>query len=202
VRTLREDPEEGAKMFVQFGNMILGTDAEEEDDDTTTPSKDTDMTEKNDTSEAPAWAQVLVEKIEALEKAQGAVIQNTEAQEIAAFKAEARSLGYVEGTDDWVTFFKIAASDLADGDLNAAHEMFTKLYGVPTDESENVEDGEGEEADPEPTPKFPATGGAGGAGSPKPAETADKPDMSKEAVTQRARSYLTAAADPAASVAP
>lgn len=207
VRTMQEDPQTGAEMFIEFGNMILGNDT---DTDTTTPRKETtDMSDK--TEEAPAWAQALIAEVAELKAAQSSVMQNTEAQEIAAYKAEARKLGYVEGTDDWVTFFKIAASDIADGDLAQAHDIFTKLYGVPTDESENVEEGESDEAVEEaaaasntstPTPKFPATAGAGGAGSPKASETADPLPMTKEAVAERAKAFIAQRTEPAPAVAP
>lgn len=203
VRTLQDDPQSGAEMFIEFGNMVLGNEA---DPNTTTHKENPDMSENENDNGAPAWAQALIEKVEALEKAQNTVVQSTEAQEVAAYKAEARKLGYEEGTDDWVTFFKIAASDIADGDLEQAHDIFTKLYGVPTSEEGNELDEEGEETETEtetePAPKFPATAGAGGAGSPKPTETADAPPLTKEAVAERAKSFLTAANAPADSVAP
>lgn len=151
-----ENRERGAQLMRDLSNTVLG-DPEPE------PTEENEMTDSNQETETsteeemPAWAQALNEKLDVLFEGQQAAIQQTEAEAIAQYKQQAASFGFVEGTPEWVKLFQIAKTDLADGDLEKARDLYVKIEGsLPSADNATEEE----------DPTFPKTGGAGGSGAP------------------------------------
>ncbi len=169
----------------------------------TTNEEEPTVAEENN-EEVPAWAQALIDqnkeladKVEAFEKQGTASAEAEEARRVEGLKEKARGFAFEEGTREWQRFFQIAASDLADGDLDTAKNLYEKLEGeLPTAEGGN-EEGEGTEGGGggDEKPKFPKSGAAGGSGAPdSSASEENKLDFKdKSAVNAAAQAYMEAA---------
>lgn len=196
VKTFSENRKEGAELFRGLSNSVLG-----EPETTQPPQQEEEiMTEENTTNEpapseeAPAWAQKLIVDIDELKAAQVQSMESEKAAHIADLKSTARTMGFTEGTEAWTEFFKIAGSELANGDLNVAKDMYVKLHGEITAGGE--EGGEPTtdvvEAAAEVSTEFPKTGAAGGSGAPGVAdEGGEGLDLTnKSAVNDAAAAYI------------
>jgi len=164
ISTFGKNPAEGAEKMERLAQRVKGTSNQS--------TKETEVAD-NQNEEVPAWAQELIdqnaalrEEVETMKTAQASSAEESEKAEIARLKGEAKAMGFEEDTDEWVAFWRIAGSDLADGDLARAAQLYEKLEGpLPGSEDNKEEEGEeGTEGAEEPT--FPATGGAGGSGTP------------------------------------
>ena len=186
IQLLAEDTEEGAKLFRELADDILGAP------EPTEKEGDEDMADKDERPLAEIVAEAVAQALEAQDSKYQEAETEAEREEfekaVAYWDAEAKKLGYEPNTQAAADLF-FMANRLGTSDLAAAHEQLTKFNEFSGENKEEEEKEESEEEEEE-KPKFPKAGGKG-AGAPQVKEEFDFRD--DNAVRDRLNAMLDSA---------
>jgi len=189
IQLLAEDTEEGAKLFRELADDILGAPEQPEPKE----EEGEDMADKDERPLAEIVAEAVAAALEAQDSKYVEAETEAEREEfekaVAYWDAEAKKLGYEPNTQAAADLF-FMANKLGTSDLAVAHEKltsFNEFIGAGEEEKEESEE-EGEEE--EPKSKFPKAGGKG-AGAPQVKEEIDFRD--DNAIRERLSAMLDSA---------
>lgn len=147
VRLYSEDPEASADIIRSWADSIKPPTTSQEEEDTVTESTNTG---KDTDNEAPAWAKALVEQVAEIRKELEETKQAQVDAGMSRLVAEAKKLGYAQGTEEFDRLMELMTTNLAGGDLHKAHEILKATGMAPEVEEKPSSDVSEEQESEEP----------------------------------------------------
>ena len=191
IKLLAEDTEEGAKLFRELANDILGDEEQSEEVDEEDSKEDEVAKDAEEKDMKTIVAEAVAEALRAKDESDTETRTKAEEEEfeaaVAHWDAEAKKLGYEPNTQEAADLF-FMANKLNTSDLSEAHEKlqsFNSFVGVGEEKDEEDESGSEK-------PSFPK---AGGKGSGAPQVKSDELDYSDADAVREALSKMLDSAD-------